>query len=122
VRILIVNGLLESRLRLRDILSGAGYEVLEADSGEKALEIAPSILPDLILLTIVLSGVNGLEAASSLRESPELRAVPIVLLGHVPPILMDAEPLASLVDGFLNLDVAPDELLACVSKLVRPRI
>jgi CheY-like chemotaxis protein len=80
VRILIVNGLSESRLRLRNILSGAGYEVLEADSGE------------------------------------------IVLLGHVPPILMEAEPLASIVDGFLNIDVATDELLATVRKLVGQRI
>jgi CheY-like chemotaxis protein len=122
VRILIVNGLSESRLRLRNILSGAGYEVLEADSGEKALQIAPSILPDLILLTIVLSGITGLETALSLRESPELQGVAIVLLGHVPPILMEAEPLASIVDGFLNIDVATDELLATVSKLVRQRI
>jgi CheY-like chemotaxis protein len=122
VRILIVNGLLESRLRLRNILSVAGYEVLEADSGEQALQIAPSILPDLILLTIVLSGVTGLEAALRLRESHELQGVAIVLLGHVPPILMEAEPLASIVDGFLNIDVARDELLACVSNLISQRI
>lgn len=118
VRILIVNDLLSSRLRLRDILSRAGYDVLVVESGEMALEIAQSVLPDLILMDIVLSGVSGLETAARLRENPELQAVPIILLGHLPPLGIDAEPLSSLVEGYLNTEVSTDELLACVSKLV----
>lgn len=83
------------------------------------MEIAATILPDLIFLAIVMSGVNGLETAARLRTSAGLPAVRIILLGHLPPIGINEQPLASLVDGYLNADVASDELLANVRNMVR---
>jgi CheY-like chemotaxis protein len=101
--------------RLATILRAAGYSAAEADSGESALNIARSASPQLILIAIVMPDGNGLEVAARLRRSADGHSPPpIILLGSVTPIGMDAEPLASLVSGYLNIDVSPNDLLVAV--------
>jgi two-component system OmpR family response regulator len=106
----------EFRHRLVEILVQAGYAVVEADSADKALKVAGSALPELILMAIVIPDLNGLEIAAKLRG--HLESPPIILLGSIPPIGINDEPLASLVNGFLNIDASPDELLAVVRSQV----
>ena len=112
--ILVVVGVAESRRRLVNILLQAGYNVAEADTGERALEIAHSISPKLIFMSIVMPDVTGLEIAAKLRRSVGSTSPPIVLLGSIPPIGINDEPLASLVTGYLNMDVSSRDLLATV--------
>jgi len=108
----------ESRRRLVEILSRAGYVVAEADSGESALKTVDSDSPDLILMAIVMPDTNGLEVAATLQRNLNSETPPIILLGSIPPIGIDDEPLASLVSGYLNIDASSSELLAMVrSKL-----
>ena len=107
----------ELRHRLVTVLREAGYSVAEADSGESALTIAGSASPNLVLIAIVMRDDNGLEVAAKLRRSAngESPPPPIILLGTVTPVGMNEEPLASLVSGYLNIDVSPNELLGAVS-------
>lgn len=114
--ILIVISGSELRHRFSDILSQAGYHVITAESGEGALELATSIRPDLVLMAIVMPKLDGLQTASRLRALVGAKSGPIVLLGTVPPLGIDQEPLASLVDDYLNLEIGSDELLACVAR------
>lgn len=114
--ILIVISAADVRSRFSDILSQAGYHVVAAESGESAIELAASVRPALVLMAIVMSQLDGLQTAFRLRTLLGPRSVPIVLLGTVTPIGIDEQPLASLVSGYLNLDVSSDELLACVTK------
>jgi CheY-like chemotaxis protein len=113
--ILIVNGAKDARLRLIEILSQAGYETVDADTGQRALEIAPNLQPALVFMTIVMPDSNGLETALRLRNLSGFEAVPIILLGCLPPLGIHDEPLASLVNGYLPLDASADELLSCVA-------
>lgn len=113
--ILVVGGH-QMRQRLADILSRTGYNVVEAESGESAIDLAPSLLPEVVLMAILLPHLNGLETAARLRTLSKLQPVSIILLGSIPPIGLDHEPLASLIDGYLSTDASPDELLECVSK------
>jgi CheY-like chemotaxis protein len=114
--ILIVISSSELRDRFSDILSQAGYHVITAASGEGALELATSVHPDLVLMAIVMPKLDGLQTASRLRALVGAKSGAIVLLGTVPPIGIDEQPLASLVDDYLNLDVGSEELLACVAR------
>src|ERR1700741_1516622 len=108
----------EARRRLVEMLFQAGYVVAEADSGESALKTVDSVLPDLILMAIVMPDTNGLEIAATLRRNLNSKTPRIVLLGSIPPIGINDEPLASLVSGYLNIDASSNELLAMVrSKL-----
>ena len=57
---------------------GDSYEVCFAMSGEEAVEAAPDIAPDLILLDVVLPGIDGYVVCEHLRRHPELAHVPII--------------------------------------------
>jgi CheY-like chemotaxis protein len=112
--ILIVISAPDLRARFSGILSQAGYRIIAAESGESAIELAKSVNPDLVLMAIVMPNLDGLQTASRLRAVLSL-PVPIILLGTVTPIGIDEKPLASLVNGYLNLDVSSEQLLTCVA-------
>jgi CheY-like chemotaxis protein len=117
--ILVVAGAKACRQRLVQVLVHAGYHVVEAETGRTALSIAEHSAPKLILIAIVMPDIGGLEIAAQLQENFGREAPPIILLGALPPIGLNDEPLASLVSGYLNMDVSPVELLATVqSQLV----
>ncbi|MCI0407481.1 MAG: ATP-binding protein [Acidobacteria bacterium] len=68
----------------REILTARGYRVLEAASGEEALDTIRFIRPDLILMDIQLPGLDGLAVTRRIQSSPDTRAIPIVALtAHV---------------------------------------
>ena len=116
-RILVVAPT-ETRRRLVNILRQAGYAVAEADSAQSALKTARSLSPELILMAIVMPESNGLEVAANLRQHLNFELPPILLLGTITPIGIDEEPLASLVSGYLDIDVSSDDLLAAVQSHV----
>ena len=119
MRPILVVGDRQMRQRFADILSRKGYDVVEAESGETAIDLAAGLLPEVALIGILLPHLNGLETAARLRTLSKLQRVPIIMLGSIPPLGLDQEPLASLVDGYLSLDVSADELLECVSKCAK---
>lgn len=61
-------------------LQGAGYMVLVANDGYEALESAPVIQPDLIILDIMMPNINGFEVATQLKSSPVTADVPIIFM------------------------------------------
>ncbi len=61
-------------------LTREGYRVLGCTTGEKALEIARSKLPNLIVLDLMLPGIDGLEVCRRLKSSPKTGRIPIVML------------------------------------------
>jgi len=57
-----------------------GYSVLTCGTGEKALEMAHSELPALIVLDLMLPGIDGLEVCKKLKADPKTENIPIVML------------------------------------------
>jgi two-component system phosphate regulon response regulator PhoB len=57
-----------------------GYKVLTCGKGEKALEIAHSKLPDMVILDLMLPGIDGLEVCRRLKSHPKTEQIPIVIL------------------------------------------
>lgn len=104
----------ESRGRIAGILRQAGHTVGEADSGQSALTHVQSLSPELILMAIVMPDSNGLEVAAEMRQRLRSELPPIILLGSITPIGLNEEPLALLVDGYLDIDASSDDLLATV--------
>ena len=73
----------DDRLNLRilsGILRGEGYVLAEADSGEKALELYATFQPDLVLLDVVMSGINGFDTCRRLRERYGDGAAPVIFI------------------------------------------
>ncbi len=79
--ILIVDDEEDIRFSLRGILEDEGHDVLEAASGEDALDLLERRLPDLVLLDIWLTGIDGLEVLERIRD--KTAGLPVIMIsGH----------------------------------------
>lgn len=65
---------------IHKLLTVEGYEVLIAKDGEEALQMARSEKPDLLLLDIKLPKLDGYQVCRQLKEDPQYRQIPIIML------------------------------------------
>jgi two-component system phosphate regulon response regulator PhoB len=79
-RILVVEDEEDIRQILAYNLGQAGYEVIIADRGDKALATARDKHPDLILLDLMLPDVSGLDICRTLKSDALLREIPVIML------------------------------------------
>jgi two-component system cell cycle response regulator DivK len=77
-RILVVEDQDDNRRILRDLLTSAGYEMLEAVTGEEGVAMAEMHRPDLILMDIQLPLLDGYEATRRIKSIPALQLIPII--------------------------------------------
>jgi two-component system response regulator HydG len=75
---MIVDDDFSHRTMLNTLLSGWGYEVIEADDGQKAIDIAQTKPFDLILMDIRMVKVSGLEALAVIKEINP--AIPVIIM------------------------------------------
>jgi len=78
--ILVVEDEDNIRELLRYNLVKEGYRVTGAASGEEALKVVMVAMPDLVLLDLMLPGLDGLEVCRSLKQDPQTRNLPIIML------------------------------------------
>lgn len=78
--ILIVDDISLTRRQLWDILSEAGYQVIQADSGPKALELAVANPPQLILLDVVMPDMDGFQTCRELKAITSLTDIPVIFI------------------------------------------
>ena len=78
--ILVVEDEDDIRELLRYNLAKEGYQVTGSASGEEALKAVRVAMPDLMLLDLMLPGLDGLEVCRSLKQDPQTRNLPIVML------------------------------------------
>ena len=63
-----------------DLLMVAGYQVLQAATAEKGIQLARSLLPDLILMDTSLPGMDGLQATRILKSDSATEHIPVISL------------------------------------------
>ncbi len=82
--VLIADDAAFMRMMLRNILTGAGYEVAgEAEDGAEAVSRYRELRPDLTTMDITMPGMNGLEALKAIRaEDPEARVIMCSAMGQ----------------------------------------
>jgi CheY-like chemotaxis protein len=79
-RILVVDDIPESRLLLVQFLCGLGFQVLEAENGQTALQLALDYLPNLIITDVTMPVMDGLELARQIRQTKTLTNVIIIAM------------------------------------------
>lgn len=79
-RILCIEDNIVNRERLKYFLNSLNYHTLEASTGRDGITTAYRELPNLILLDTSLPDVDCLQVIKSLKSTPELRHIPVVLL------------------------------------------
>jgi two-component system response regulator MprA len=117
-RILVVEDEERIRVFLQRGLGFEGYEVETAPDGKKALEMALSRPPDLVLLDIMLPEMSGIEVCRRLRESGQTE-LPILMLTAKEGIEDRVAGLDAGADDYLVKPFSFEELLARVRALLR---
>ena len=117
IRILAVDDEPDLRSLLRILLKSKGYEVLEAASGQEAVELLrsePRI--DLVIMDIMMPGLNGVQACAEIRK---FSTVPMLFLTAKSQLSDKAEAYASGGDEYLAKPCSQNELMMKVQALTR---
>ena len=79
-KVLVVDDIQANRDILVRTLDTFGVEILQAESGEQALQITLAQQPDLILMDISMSGMTGLDACVALKKDEATRDIPVIFV------------------------------------------
>jgi len=119
--ILIADDDLGIRDLLETILKEEGYELMYADDGHQAIELAHQKRPDMVLLDVVLPKMDGFEVCRRLREFPELADVPILMLTACGTPMDQKKGLQSGADDYIIKPFEPEEIKEHVAALFLKR-
>ncbi|MDH3627699.1 MAG: response regulator [Acidobacteriota bacterium] len=100
--VLIVEDNPTNRKLTRNILTNHGYEVLEAKTGEEALDVLSTRTPDLVLMDLQLPGMDGLETTRRLRQNPRTADLQIVALTAHAKAVDETRARAAGCDGYIT--------------------
>lgn len=103
----------------RDMLQLKDYTVFTASDADEALMLVEQEPPDLILLDVVMPGRNGIDLCRELKEDPETRLIPIILVTGLTERESKLKGIEAGADDFLNKPVDPQELFARVASLLK---
>ncbi len=118
-RILIAEDERDIRDLVEFTLKYAGHEVVTANNGLEAVELAPQVAPDLILMDVRMPKMTGYEACRKLKTMDGVRDIPVVFLSAKG---QDVEMKAGLEAGAIDYILkpfAPDELARRVTEILR---
>jgi two-component system, OmpR family, alkaline phosphatase synthesis response regulator PhoP len=117
-RILVVDDEEDIAELVRYNLVAAGYAVILADSGEKAVRLARIEPFDLVVLDLMLPGISGIEVAGMLKADPKTQNLPIIMLTAR---VEEADVVAGLklADDYVTKPFSPKILGARISAVLR---
>ena len=111
-RVLVIEDQEDNRRIVRDLLTSAGFEVIEAVTGEEGVTSAETHRPDLILMDIQLPGLDGYEATRRIKAKPALRGIPIIAVTSYALSGDDLKAFEAGCDAYVAKPYDPIALLA----------
>lgn len=101
----------DNRQIMRDLLTDAGFEVIEALTGLDGVKMAEAERPDLILMDIQLPGLNGYEATRRIKAIPALKSIPVIAVTSYALSGDDVKAIEAGCDDYVAKPVSPRRLL-----------
>jgi signal transduction histidine kinase len=98
---------------------GHEFEVTSVGTGQKALEVAPQLRPDVVLLDIMMPDLDGYETCRRLRALPQLVDAKIIMVSAKAMTTERLEGYAAGADDYIVKPFDPDEMIAKVRVFVR---
>jgi putative two-component system response regulator len=122
-KILIVDDSADNIELISQILNSPTnpYEINSAKDGYQALERIKALTPDLIILDVVMPGIDGFEVCRQLKENPDTRLIPIVMITALGSQKDRIRGLEVGVDDFISKPFNIYELIARVKNLLNLR-
>src|SRR6267142_125495 len=118
-RVLVVDDVELNVKLLEAKLSSEYFEVIAADNGPAALELAETEMPDIILLDVMMPLMDGFEVCRRLKANPHTADIPVVMVTALSDVADRLRGLESGADEFLTKPVNDTALFARVRSLVR---
>ena len=118
-RILVVEDQEDNRQIIRDMLTFTDYEIMEAETGEQALEAVAKQRPDLILMDIQLPGMDGYETTRRIKADLALRSIPIIAVTSYALSGEEQKARAAGCDAYVPKPYSPRQLLAKIRQYLR---
>jgi len=118
-KILVVDDIAINLELQKAYLTAAGYEVIEAKSGQEALQKVRDEKPDLILLDVMMPKMSGYEVCKILKNDPETQFIPIVMVTALTSVEDKIRGIEAGADDFISRPFNKTELMARVKSLLR---
>jgi DNA-binding response OmpR family regulator len=119
LKILVTDDDPDLRMVATTILEKAGYEILEATTGQECLDTVRKFRPDLVLLDVMLPDISGIDVCMQIKADTQLQTSVILLSGVLVSSEYQAEGLNVGADGYITRPVSNKELLARVHSMAR---
>ena len=117
--VLIVEDHDDTREMLKTFLGMVGCHVIEAENGERALNVAEKVCPDLILLDMKMPRVDGVTVTRLIRSHPNLHEVPIIAVTGIATPHFQAEVLRAGCNYYLEKPIDFNRLEELIQMLAR---
>jgi DNA-binding response OmpR family regulator len=119
--VLIVEDNADMRLFLQEQLAEAGYRIAAANDGQKGLDVARELVPELIITDIMMPRMDGLSFVRHVRQDALISHVPVIILTARAGAEDRIEGLLTGVDAYLTKPFSTRELLVRADNLIRLR-
>ncbi len=116
--ILVVEDQEDNRRIIRDLLTSAGYETIEALTGQEGVTVAETHLPALVLMDIQLPDFDGYEATRRIKANPKLSAIPIIAVTSYALSGDDVKAYEAGCDAYVSKPYSPRALLAKIREFI----
>lgn len=103
-------------------LKNNGFEVITAENGQKAFELACEQIPDLIITDFQMPVMTGLELIKNLRKNPDTASVPVIMLTARGFAIEDDVRKDLKISDCLSKPFSPRELLQNVQQVLQQKI
>jgi two-component system cell cycle response regulator DivK len=119
--VLLIEDNEQNRYLVTFLLEQQGYTVVWAPDGARAIEIARTLQPDLILLDIQLPVMDGYGVARALRGMPALAKVPIIAVTSYAMVGDREKALAAGCNGYIEKPINPETFVGEIASFGAPR-
>jgi len=114
VHVMVVDDSPTDKAYLKQMLERAGFQVLEAGSGQDAVAMARSQQPDCIVMDVVMPGMNGFQATRTLSKDPLTASIPVLVVSSKS---QETDRLWALRQGAKEYIVKPVNEVDLISKV-----
>jgi CheY-like chemotaxis protein len=116
--VLLVDNHADTREMYAEYLRARGFRVIACSDSKASIELAYATLPDIVLLELRMTGMNGAQVLAELRKNPDLAQRPVVALTAS---VMTPDRTAAMAAGFTELlakPCFPEDVAAAIDRLV----